>query len=98
MIEPTESENLDELDRFCDALIEIRREIQEIADGKFDRKNNLLKNAPHNLEYLLNDQELPYTRQRAAYPLEYLKQRPKVFPSVGRIDSIQGDRKLRFEY
>jgi glycine dehydrogenase len=69
-----------------------------VADGDYDSVNNPLKNAPHNLELLLGDYELPYSREVAGYPLEFLKKRGKVFPSVGKIDSIGGDKKIRLEY
>ncbi len=91
MIEPTESENLEELDRFCDAMIAIRKEIAEAAA---DDKNNVLKNAPHTLAMLTADTwSLPYTREKAAYPLEYLTEN-KFWPSVRRVDDAYGDRNL----
>ncbi|HEX2453058.1 MAG TPA: hypothetical protein VHI99_05115, partial [Vicinamibacterales bacterium] len=94
MIEPTESESKDELDRFCDALISIRREIQDVLDGKADARDNVLKNAPHTAVELTADEWThPYTRQQAAYPLPYLRD-AKVWPSVGRIDNPYGDRNL----
>jgi len=94
MIEPTESESKDELDRFCDALISIRREIQDVLDGKADARDNVLKNAPHTAEELTADEWThPYTREQAAYPLPYLRE-AKVWPSVGRIDNPYGDRNL----
>ncbi|MBK7093816.1 MAG: aminomethyl-transferring glycine dehydrogenase [Saprospiraceae bacterium] len=95
MIEPTESESQEELDRFCDAMHEIRREIQDIIDGKYDQENNLLKNAPHTAEMVASDTwDLPYSRSEAAYPLPYLKTRFKFWPSVARIDNAFGDRNL----
>jgi len=94
MIEPTESESKAELDRFCDALINIRKEIEEVEKGKADPKNNVLKNAPHTMEVCLKeDWDLPYSRTKAAYPLESLREN-KFWPSVGRIDSAYGDRNL----
>ena len=91
MIEPTESENLAELDRFCDALISIRKEID--AATKEDQ-NNVLKNAPHTLAMLTNDSwDFPYSRQEAAYPLEYIMDN-KFWPSVRRVDDAYGDRNL----
>ena len=94
MIEPTESETRAELDRFCDALIQIRKEIQEIEDGLSDPENNVLKNAPHTAEVALTDQwEFPYPRSKAVYPLPYIRER-KFWPSVSRIDSAYGDRNL----
>jgi glycine dehydrogenase len=94
MIEPTESESKEELDRFCDALIAIREEIREIEQGKADRKNNLLTNAPHTLEQVIADGwNRPYPRERAAYPTKAVREY-KVWPTVGRIDSAYGDRNL----
>lgn len=91
MIEPTESEDLAELDRFCDALISIRKEI-EVATA--DDKNNVLKNAPHTLAMLTTDNwDFPYTREKAAYPLEYIADN-KFWPSVRRVDDAYGDRNL----
>lgn len=95
MIEPTESENQDELDRFCNAMSQIRKEIQKVIDGKCDKENNVLKNAPHTAEMLTADKwEFPYSREEAAYPLPYLRDRSKYWPPVGRIDSAYGDRNL----
>jgi glycine dehydrogenase len=95
MIEPTESESKDELDRFCDALLQIRKEIDEIASGAADVKNNVLHNAPHTLDLLTaNDWNLPYDREKAAYPLPYLHEGFKFWASVARIDSAYGDRNL----
>ncbi len=92
MIEPTESESLAELDRFCDALISIRQEIAEVEAGKQPREGNLLKNAPHTAEVLLADEwTKPYSRTQAAYPMAWVKTR-KFWPSVGRIDNVHGDR------
>ena len=94
MIEPTESESKDELDRFCDALISIRKEIQDVLDGKVDSRNNVLKNAPHTAEEVTADEwSHPYTRQQAAYPLPYLREM-KFWPTVARIDNPYGDRNL----
>ncbi|WP_339874716.1 aminomethyl-transferring glycine dehydrogenase [uncultured Algoriphagus sp.] len=94
MIEPTESETKAELDKFCDALLSIRAEIQEIEDGKADKVENVLKNAPHTATMVLSDDwNLPYTREKAVYPLEYVKAN-KFWPSVRRIDSAFGDRNL----
>ncbi|MEL1245547.1 aminomethyl-transferring glycine dehydrogenase [Flavobacterium sp. DGU11] len=91
MIEPTESENLEELDRFCDAMISIRKEIEE---SSADDKNNVLKNAPHTLAMLTTDNwNLPYTREKAAFPLEYLAEN-KFWPGVRRVDDAYGDRNL----
>ncbi|MGE6353766.1 aminomethyl-transferring glycine dehydrogenase [Flavobacterium sp. NPDC079362] len=91
MIEPTESEDLAELDRFCDALISIRKEIEAATA---DDKNNVLKNAPHTLAMLTTDTwSFPYTREKAAYPLEYIAEN-KFWPSVRRVDDAYGDRNL----
>ncbi len=94
MVEPTESECKAELDRFCDAMISIRAEIKEIEDGKADRVNNLLKNAPHTAESLLSDSwDRPYSREKAAYPVPGLRNY-KFWPAVGRIDNVYGDKNL----
>ena len=94
MIEPTESEPKDELDRFCDALISIRKEIQDIIDGKADPVDNVLKNAPHAAEDVTSDTWThPYSREQAAYPLPYLRGH-KFWPAVARIDNPYGDRNL----
>jgi len=94
MIEPTESESKDELDRFCDALIAIRQEIQDIVDGKADPVDNVLKNAPHTADEVTSDSWThPYSRQQAAYPLPYVRAN-KFWPAVARIDNPYGDRNL----
>ncbi len=94
MIEPTESESKDELDRFCEALISIHGEIREVADGDADARDNLLKNAPHPAELVCADEwPHPYPRERAAYPVETLRVR-KFWPAVARIDNVHGDRNL----
>ncbi|MDH4057886.1 MAG: aminomethyl-transferring glycine dehydrogenase [Cyclobacteriaceae bacterium] len=94
MIEPTESETKEELDRFCDALIEIRNEIREVEQGKADKENNVLKHAPHTASVITADEwKLPYSRQKAAYPLPYVKE-AKFWPSVSRVDNAYGDRNL----
>jgi glycine dehydrogenase len=91
MVEPTESENLEELDKFCDAMISIRKEIEACSA---DDKDNVLKNAPHTLAMLTAEEwNMPYTRQQAAYPLEYLNDN-KFWPSVRRVDDAYGDRNL----
>ncbi|MEZ0006923.1 glycine dehydrogenase [Flavobacterium sp. 28YEA47A] len=91
MIEPTESENLEELDRFCDAMISIRKEIEKASA---DDKNNVLKNSPHTLAMLTADTwDFPYTREEAAFPLEYIAEN-KFWPSVRRVDDAYGDRNL----
>ncbi|KAF9086505.1 glycine decarboxylase subunit P [Mortierella sp. GBA35] len=97
MIEPTESEGKEELDRFCDAMIAIRQEIQEIQDGKQPQKDNVLNNAPHTLAVLMKDDDFwktkSYSRLQAAYPLPHLH-KFKLFPTVSRIDDSYGDRNL----
>ncbi len=94
MIEPTESESKPEMDRYIEALISIRGEIEDIRTGKLDRKNNPLKNAPHTAEMVSSTEwAFSYSREQAAYPLPYLKQK-KFWPSVARIDNVHGDRNL----
>ncbi len=94
MIEPTESESKEELDRFCDAMIQIREEIRAIEKGEIDAHDNPLKNAPHPADVLLaTEWTHPYTREQAAYPLPWVRER-KFWPSVGRIDNVWGDRNL----
>ena len=91
MIEPTESEDLDELDRFCDAMISIRKEIETAT---MEDKNNILKNAPHTLMMVTTDNWLfPYTREQAAFPLDYISDN-KFWPTVRRVDEAYGDRNL----
>jgi glycine dehydrogenase len=95
MIEPTESEGLDELDRFCDALLEIKKEMDAIASGTADAAQNVLHNAPHTAEVVTaNNWEMPYSREKAAYPLPYLREGFKFWPFVGRINNAHGDRNL----
>jgi glycine dehydrogenase len=92
MVEPTESESKEELDRFCDAMIAIRREIEEIELGQVDAENNVLKNAPHTAEALLTTEwNHPYSREQAAYPAPWTREH-KFWPAVGRIDNAFGDR------
>lgn len=94
MIEPTESETMEELDRFCSALKEIRNEIREIENGLADKENNVLKNAPHTAAVITSSEwTKPYSREKAAYPLHYVRE-AKFWPTVGRIDSAYGDRNL----
>jgi len=94
MVEPTESEAKAELDRFCEAMITIRKEIQEIMDGKFDKANNVIKNAPHTAKLVVSDNwEKPYNREKAAFPLKWVKAN-KFWPSVAKIDNAYGDRHL----
>lgn len=94
MIEPTESEDKGELDRFCDALLAIRAEIAAVEQGAVDKQNNVLKNAPHTQAVITADEwTRPYSRQQAAFPLEYVKAN-KFWPSVSRINNTFGDRNL----
>jgi len=94
MVEPTESESKAELDRFCQAMISIRKEIKEIEEGKFDKSNNVIKNAPHTAKMVVNDSwDKPYSREKAAYPLLWVRDN-KFWPSVGRVDNAYGDRNL----
>ncbi len=94
MIEPTESESKVELDRYCDALIAIREEIREIEDGKADRQQNLLKNAPHTMEIVVSDTwNAPYSREKAAFPAAWVRAN-KFWPAVGRVNNAFGDRNL----
>jgi glycine dehydrogenase len=92
MIEPTESESKSELDRFCDAMIAIREEIRAVEEGRVDRANNPLKNAPHTAHVVTaTEWNRPYPREQAAFPAPWLRQH-KFWPAVGRIDSAYGDR------
>ncbi len=94
MIEPTESESKAEMDRFIDAMIAIREEIEEIRTKKSDAKNNVLKNAPHTAEIATSTEWMyPYSREKAIYPLPFVKDK-KFWPSVSRIDNVYGDRNL----
>ena len=94
MVEPTESESKEELDRFCEAMISIHAEIKAIESGRADRQNNLLKNAPHTAEAVLSDKwDRPYPREQAAYPAPWTRE-SKFWPAVGRIDNVYGDRNL----
>jgi glycine dehydrogenase len=94
MIEPTESESKKELDRLCQALILIKQEILDVEEGRADRENNVLKNAPHTALEIAGDEWLhPYQRTEAAYPAEWTKEH-KFWPSVSRVDNTYGDRNL----
>lgn len=94
MIEPTESEVKEELDRFCEAMISIRAEIQEVIDGVADKANNPLKNAPHSYKVLIADEwSYPYSREKAAFPAPYVREN-KFWPAVSRVDNAYGDRNL----
>jgi len=94
MVEPTESESKDELDRFCDAMISIHAEMTAIANGTADKQNNLLKNAPHTTRQIAAEEwDHPYSREQAAFPAPWLRDH-KFWPSVARIDNVYGDRNL----
>lgn len=94
MIEPTESESKDELDRFCDAMLSIHAEIEEVVNGHADVSDNLLKNAPHTAAMVMADVwSHPYSRERAAFPVSRLRKH-KFWPVVGRVDNVHGDRNL----
>jgi glycine dehydrogenase len=94
MIEPTESEPLYELDRLCNALIKIREEIREVETGKVSAEHSVLRGAPHTADVVLSDTwDRKYSREQAAYPLEYLRE-SKFWPTVGRIDNVFGDRNV----
>jgi glycine dehydrogenase len=94
MIEPTESESKDELDRFCEAMISIRSEIEAVATGKLDKHNNPLKNAPHTIQQIAAAKwDHPYSREEAAFPAPWTHEH-KFWPAVGRIDNVYGDRNL----
>ena len=94
MIEPTESEDKAELDRFCDAMLNIRKEISDIEGGKSDKADNVLKNAPHTQFVITADEwSKSYTRQQAAYPLAFVKKN-KFWPSISRVNNTYGDRNL----
>ncbi len=92
MVEPTESEPLSEMDRLCDALIKIRQEVRDIEEGRADKANNIIKNAPHTMQVVCADTwDKPYSRQEAAFPLEH---DDKYWPTSGRVDDAFGDRNL----
>ncbi len=94
MIEPTESESKDELDRFCDAMLQIKKEMDEVATGAADKEDNVLKNAPHTLALITADEwTRSYSREKAAYPLPYVRS-VKFWAAVGRVNNSQGDRNL----
>jgi glycine dehydrogenase len=94
MIEPTESESKEELDRLCDALISIREEIRAVEEGRADRADNVLKNAPHTArEIAASEWSHPYTREQAAFPAPWVREH-KFWPPVARIDNVYGDRHL----
>ena len=91
MIEPTESESKDELDRFCSAMIQIKKEIDEIAEGKVPQDNNVLVNAPHTIQDICEEWDRPYSKNKAVFPKEWIKEN-KFWPYVSRIDNAYGDR------
>ncbi|HCK22452.1 MAG TPA: glycine dehydrogenase (aminomethyl-transferring), partial [Bacteroidetes bacterium] len=94
MIEPTESEGLEELDRFCEAMLTIREEIRELEMGMADAEDNVLKNAPHTLLDIIDEPwSHSYSREKAVYPAAYIFGR-KFWPSVNRINNTHGDRNL----
>ncbi|MCC6252215.1 MAG: aminomethyl-transferring glycine dehydrogenase [Bacteroidia bacterium] len=94
MVEPTESESKAELDRFCEALIEIKNEIYEIVEGTYSKEDNVLKNAPHTAKSVVNSEwKHSYSREKAVFPLNWIKE-AKFWPSVSRVDNAHGDRNL----
>ena len=94
MVEPTESESKAELDRFCDAMIAIRAEVEDVITGKVDKKDNILKHAPHTAKAVVSsDWNRPYTREQAAYPLPAVREN-KFWPAVARVDNVYGDKNL----
>ena len=93
MIEPTESESLEELNRFCEAMIGIREEIRAIEEGRSSQENNPLKNAPHCVDTLIEEWTYPYSKKEAYYPNNQIKHQ-KYWPPVGRVDNVYGDRNL----
>lgn len=95
MIEPTESEDKDELDRFCEAMISIRAEITEIEEGRMDKRVNPLKMSPHTQKQIISDEwNRPYSREKAAFPAIFVKPETKMWPTVARIDDMYGDKHL----
>jgi glycine dehydrogenase len=94
MVEPTESENIEELDRFCEAMISIRNEIREIEEGLVPADNNVIVNAPHTSQMVISDAwNKPYSREKAVYPLNWVRDN-KFWPFVGKVDNAYGDRNL----
>jgi glycine dehydrogenase len=94
MIEPTESESLEELERFCEAMIVIREEIRDVESGRIELEKSPLRHAPHTAESLLDaDWDRAYSRETGAYPAAWVRGR-KFWPAVGRIDNVYGDRNL----
>jgi len=94
MVEPTESESKEELDRFVEAMVSIRQEISDLENGIADAEDNLLLNSPHTAKMVVsNEWTHPYTREEAAFPLPYVAD-AKIWPAVGRVDNARGDRNL----
>lgn len=94
MVEPTESESKEELDRFCDAMIQIREEIRAVEEGRVDDEKNVLKMAPHTVRVVTDSKwDRPYTREEAAYPLPWVRDH-KFWSTVGRVNNAHGDRNL----
>jgi glycine dehydrogenase len=94
MIEPTESEDKAELDRFCEAMISLKEEIEEVRNGQVDKTNNVLKHAPHTHQVVLNETwNRPYAKEKAVFPLPFVRYN-KFWPSVGRVNNSHGDRNL----
>jgi glycine dehydrogenase len=99
MVEPTESEDKAELDRFCDAMIMIREECKKIESGEWSKSDNPLKMAPHTqYEVCATEWTHPYTREEAAFPAPWTKARGKFWPTVARVDNSLGDRKLKLKF
>jgi glycine dehydrogenase len=95
MIEPTESEDKEEMDRFCDAMLLIREEIQDVVDGRIDIADSTLKLSPHTMDVLYTDEwDRAYSRKTAAFPAPWIKPDRKFWPTVGRVDNVYGDRNL----
>ena len=95
MVEPTESEDKAELDRFCDALLSIRREIEDVVQGRVQPAESPLKGAPHTADVVLADSwQRSYSREKAAFPAPWVNESNKFWPTVGRIDNVYGDRNL----
>ena len=94
MVEPTESESKEELDRFVEAMLTIREEIQDIEDGKADVENNVVRNSPHTARTITaTEWDKPYSREKAAYPLDWIREQ-KYWSPVSRVDNAYGDRNL----
>lgn len=100
MIEPTESETLKDLDQFCDVMISIRKEIQDVVDGEYTQDNNLIVNAPHTTKRISSDDwdsRFPYSRKQAVYPMEYLEN-CKQWPTVSKVNNAYGDMHPKVKY